>query len=748
MQILRLVLLALFTLGGLAAAADLPPLDLFRDKEVVETFASIPVQEAGRIKPLENVASYRLLRFRARRSIWLTDSGEMDGKPLVDPATQKPITKEGGKPVKLNAVEWMLMSWFRPDIGRLVPLFKVDNSSAISELGLTAKAKRDQYTFAEIAPARQIMMQKMGEYRDIPSRKQTPEQRMIVQLAANFLDYEMITGHFDFIREPLGAAPKELPAGVTTPVRLSKSLNTLVAAIRANNGPPMQIPWFRDFAKGALGAMMSGNPEQQYRIFPPAPGAGNVWSGPGEMIFSAINSDKDVTADQLTWLALYEEVYLALPDAAKFKTAAHSLLGKIQDAAKARGEGQHVALERHSLRADYFFYAQWIFLTGFIAVALTWVSPGSRFEKVARLFAWLLLGGATALAVTGVAIRCIIMQRPPITTLYETILFIGSACALLGLIAEWITKRGLGLLVTAIGGTACMFLSIQFEASEATDTLQQLQAVLITNFWLSTHVPMINLGYAACMVAALISMAYFVQRLFVQLKTGAEDPQFSIRVASRFMAAGLFLSLVGIMLAGIRAYYGWERFWGWDLKENGAPMSVLMCFVLYIVQRLFARVQPGAVDARFVTRVSYGFIAAGLFLSLVGTVLGGIWANYSWGRFWGWDPKENGALMIVLMCLVILHARLGGYIREIGLHCCNLILGCIVVFSWFGVNQLGVGLHAYGFTDGIWPKIYAYWLSQLVLLGYGLFLSLRERSLKKNKPAPVEPVGLEKSPAQ
>jgi ABC-type transport system involved in cytochrome c biogenesis permease subunit len=671
MKTLRLALLTLFALSGFAAA-ELPPLDLFRDKEVVETFASIPVQEAGRIKPLENVASYRLLRFRARRSLWLTDSGEMAGKPLVDPATQKPITKEGGKPVKLNAVEWMLMSWFRPDIGRLVPLFKVDNSSAISELGLKAKAKRDQYSFAEIEPARQILMQKMGEYRGIPSRKQTPEQRMIVQLAANFLDYEMITGHFDFIREPLGEKPEGLPAGVTLPARLSKSLNALVAAIRANNGPPMQIPWFRDFAKGALGAMMSGNPEQQYRIFPPLPGANGVWGGPGEMIFTTINGDKDVSADQLTWLALYEDVYLALPDAAKFKTASKTLLGKIQEAAKARGEGQQVALERQYMRSDYFFYAQWIFLTGFIAVALTWVSPGSRFETGAKLAAWLLLGSATALAVTGVVIRCIIMKRPPITTLYETILFIGSACALLGLTAEAITKRGLGLLVTAIGGTACMFLAIQFEASEASDTFQQLQAVLITNFWLSTHVPMINLGYAACMVAALISMIYFVQRLFGMFKTGAED-------------------------------------------------------------------------ARLLTRVAYGFIAAGLFLSLVGTVLGGIWANYSWGRFWGWDPKENGALMIVLMCLVILHARLGGYIREVGLHCCNLILGCIVIFSWFGVNQLGVGLHAYGFTDGIWPKIYAYWLSQLVLLGYGLFLALRERKSKAVKAEPA--AGLEKAPA-
>ncbi len=653
----RLLLILTFALASFAPAAELPTLDLLCDKEVVETFASLPVQESGRIKPLENIASYRLLRFRARRSIWLTENGEMDGKPITDPATQKHIVKDGNKPVKLNATEWLLLSWFRPDIAKLVPLFKVDNSSAITELGLTAKAKRDQYTFAEIEPARQTLMEKMSEYREIPAKKQTPEQRMIVQLAANFLDYEMITGHFDFIRSPVGDKVDQLPAGVEKPLRLSKSLNALANAVRTNGGPPMQIPWFRDFGKGALGAMMSGNAEQQLRIFPPAPKVDEVWHGPGEIIFGAINGEKEVTADQLAWLAAYEEVYLALPDAAKFKAASKALLTKVQDAAKARGEGQFIALERHSIKADYFFYAQWIFLVGFVAVALSWIAPGSKLEKITKVAAWLLLATATGYAVTGVIIRCLIMQRPPITTLYETILFIGASVALFGLVAEWITKRGLGLLVAAVGGTACMFLAIQFEASEATDTLQQLQAVLITNFWLSTHVPLINLGYAACMVAALISMIYFIQRLF-------------------------------------------------------------------------GKIGPKSDEGRFLTRVAYGFICSGLFLALVGTVLGGIWANYSWGRFWGWDPKENGALMICLMCLVILHARLGGYLREVGLHNCNLILGCIVVFSWFGVNQLGVGLHAYGFTDGTWPKIYAFWGSQMLLMVYGLWLAWADKAAK------------------
>lgn len=653
------LLLAASLFSTSLAAADLPPLDLFRDAEITAIYDAIPVQESGRIKPLQKAANTRLLSFRARQSLWLTDTGEMDGKPLTDPATQKPIVKEGDKPVKLTGTQWMLMTWFRPDIAKTVPLFKVDNSSAIAELGLPTKAKRDQYTYAEIEPARESLMKKMSEYRQLPSKQQSPEQRMIVQLAASFLDYEMMMGHFDFIRAPFGPGEMELPAGVTKPVRLSKSLPAVLEVLKTS-GAPMQLPWFREFFKTALGAMMSGNAETQLRIFPLADKSKEVWAGPGEVIFESINGSMTPDAEHLQWMADYEEVFLALPDAAKFKAASQALLTKIQTIAKERGEAQRVGLEQHLIKADYFFKAQWAFLVGLILVGLTWISPGSRFEKISKILAWLVLGYATALAVTGLVVRCLIMQRPPITTLYETILFIGASCALFGLIAEWMTKRGLGLLIAAVSGAACMFLSIQFDTAEATDNLQQLQAVLITNFWLSTHVPLINLGYAACMVAALVSMIYFIQRIFGIIQTGQEN-------------------------------------------------------------------------ARFLTKLAYGFIAVGLLLSLVGTVLGGIWANYSWGRFWGWDPKENGALMIVLMCLVILHARLGGYIREIGLHCCNLILGCIVIFSWFGVNQLGVGLHAYGFTDGTWPKIYAFWVSQIALLAYGLIIAWLEGRQGKRK---------------
>ena len=100
-------------------------------------------------------------------------------------------------------------------------------------------------------------------------------------------------------------------------------------------------------------------------------------------------------------------------------------------------------------------------------------------------------------------------------------------------------------------------------------------------------------------------------------------------------------------------------------------------------------------------RAVYGAQAFGLIFSFLGTMLGGIWADQSWGRFWGWDPKENGALVIVLWSAILFHARLGRMIGPRG-FAAGSVLGVIAVLcAWIGVNLLGVGLHSYGFTSGL-----------------------------------------------
>jgi hypothetical protein len=101
----------------------------------------------------------------------------------------------------------------------------------------------------------------------------------------------------------------------------------------------------------------------------------------------------------------------------------------------------------------------------------------------------------------------------------------------------------------------------------------------------------------------------------------------------------------------------------------------------------------------------------------VGTVLGGLWADDSWGRFWGWDPKENGALMIVLWNALVLHARWDGIVKDRGLAVLAVGGNIVTAWSWFGVNELGIGLHSYGFTEGVLPVLGGYVASQIILMG-------------------------------
>jgi ABC-type transport system involved in cytochrome c biogenesis permease subunit len=125
-------------------------------------------------------------------------------------------------------------------------------------------------------------------------------------------------------------------------------------------------------------------------------------------------------------------------------------------------------------------------------------------------------------------------------------------------------------------------------------------------------------------------------------------------------------------------------------------------------------------DDKILTSMTYGVVCFALFFSFVGTVLGGIWADQSWGRFWGWDPKENGALLIVLWNAVILHSRWGGYVRDRGIAAMAIFGNVITSLSWFGVNMLGVGLHSYGFMDAATFWLGTFCGSQLLLMGLAL----------------------------
>ncbi len=123
---------------------------------------------------------------------------------------------------------------------------------------------------------------------------------------------------------------------------------------------------------------------------------------------------------------------------------------------------------------------------------------------------------------------------------------------------------------------------------------------------------------------------------------------------------------------------------------------------------------------RLLGQMIYGVVCFAMFFSFVGTVLGGIWADQSWGRFWGWDPKENGALLIVLMNALILHARWAGMVQQRGMAVLAVLGNIDTSWSWFGTNMLGVGLHAYGAMERADVVLWMYVFFNLGIAGGGM----------------------------
>ncbi len=134
---------------------------------------------------------------------------------------------------------------------------------------------------------------------------------------------------------------------------------------------------------------------------------------------------------------------------------------------------------------------------------------------------------------------------------------------------------------------------------------------------------------------------------------------------------------------------------------------------IYILQVLFSSDSSKLKDT---SKAVYGILAFGFIFTFIGTVLGGIWADQSWGRFWGWDPKENGALLIVLWCSILFHARLGATIKDLGMAIGSVLCAVVVMFAWFGVNLLGVGLHSYGFSSGVGVNLLVYVIFEIAFL--------------------------------
>ena len=607
--------------------------------ETVEIAETIPIQNGGRIKPLSTYAGFTMLGFHGARSM------EIEGKD--------------GTIIKLKPMAWMLDALFRPQLAIQQPTFRVDNSAALEAIGVKPRGKRDRYSYADLEPGREKLIELAKSYEATDAKKREPVQNQIVDLALNLRSYESLLGYFGFARFGVtlvgsgsGATPDQR-ADISAVMQTSPQIRQQIQHSRGE-GKPLEPR-----IQGLLEQVLDAANFSKFGLFmlPPADAKNLTWQSAGNAIMDVMSAASDDSALSIADVRLMESAARAIgKDEATFRGELTVLRDSLAKRAEARGEYKHIVQEAGYYRKNWFLYAMIYFLIGTLSALAMWALGGTR---LGTILAWAtLLSTLLGLGycITAIVTRCIIMERPPIGNLYDTTIFIATAVTLISLLVELMTRRRFALGIAPILGALLVILGRRFELGDAKDHMDPLVAVLNSNFWLTIHVITITLGYSAGLLSAFLSCAYLLLR---------------------------------------------------GLRLDGGDKEL----------------------RRALTRAVYGMLCLTLFLSLIGTVLGGIWANYSWGRFWGWDPKENGALLIVLWTLAILHARLGGYIKEWGLHFAAVFTAIVVTFSWWGVNFLGVGLHNYGFTAGKDTLNYFY-AFMLLMLAFGVTAMLLEKNEK------------------
>lgn len=241
-------------------------------------------------------------------------------------------------------------------------------------------------------------------------------------------------------------------------------------------------------------------------------------------------------------------------------------------------------------------------------------------------------------------------------------------------------------------------------------------AGIVTRMWLESRPPVTNLYSSALFVGwGAVALCLILERIY---RNGVGSVAGGLVGFSTLLIAH-HLALGGDTMEMMRAVLD-SNFW---LATHVVTIAVGysatflagLLGVIYLLRSRFTR-SLDAATATALIRMIYGIVCFATLFSFVGTILGGIWADQSWGRFWGWDPKENGALLIVMWNSILLHARWGGYVRDRGIAALAVGGNIVTAWSWFGVNMLGVGLHSYGFMDAAFWWLVGFVISQLLAI--------------------------------
>jgi cytochrome c-type biogenesis protein CcsB len=362
-----------------------------------------------------------------------------------------------------------------------------------------------------------------------------------------------------------------------------------------------------------------------------------LMDGSALLIVPAAKNETDPWVDPSVWSKYYSEAPLA-PVQTQLQTLATAYVNgdgfsfsraANQFRENLRSLSPSIYPQERQLRLEYFYnhfeaFYRAIWCYGIALVILIAAHLHKRGRALQNFGVAIALLGL-AFQASGIVMRCMIAGRPPVTNMYESIIWVSFAVSFFGMIF-FARYRAPMYLLAALPVTLIALLLVQQMPIAMPSSIDPLVPVLRDNFWLTIHVLTITLSYAA------------------------------------------FALAMG---------FGHILLWRYARNPAAARADAPMHFWLYRVLQL------------------------GVLLLASGTILGGVWANYSWGRFWGWDPKETWALIALLCYILALHGRLAGWWTQFGLAVASVVCFLAVLMAWYGVNfVLGKGLHSYGFGIG------------------------------------------------
>ncbi|MDR2863446.1 MAG: cytochrome c biogenesis protein ResB [Puniceicoccales bacterium] len=611
------------------------------------TVGELPVQYNGRLQPVDTMARNILLVLGRKQTVALSkaEAVAFGKKPSTWSEADKKLIAEAGvtlsaevrtllekQPVavetrlgrsSLSAVPWFFEAAFRPEVAANLRVFRIENDEVRSLLVKRPGAVA-YYSWNDLLPAAEIISAKADEAFAKESSKRTSFEHGIVKLASAAMTYDVARSVF---------APGDLPANVLPGQEYQAWMNALAPATDAAGQAERTelrnifIKRYRNMAQeGQVGFIPPRTPDEV---------RSKHWANLGAALLAAAAGQQ---LDSPPLVPLYGDLYAAYRagDTDAMLHIGHAL--RTAYSAVPDLPASKIFAEVSFNRIEPFFKILCFYAGLFLLVCVAWVSRSRRLLTGAR---WLVTG-AFVLHTLALLARMWIQDRPPVTNLYSSAVFVAWGAVLLGVVIERFLKNGIGVVVASVVGFASLIIAHNLALSG--DTLNMMVAVLDDNFWLTTHVVTITFGYSAMFVAGLLGALFLVLRLIK--------------------------------------------------KTDLATQAVL-------------------------DRAVYGVVCFATLMNFAGTMLGGVWADRSWGRFWGWDPKENGALLIVLWCALFLHARWGNLLGAKGRMQLAVVGSIITAASWFGTNLLGVGLHSYGFTESGLSWLCLFWASQLLVLALG-----------------------------